>query len=409
MSTQAYRHNHYVPVWYQRRFMLPGQRTYHYLDLKPEIVVNNEHRYARRALLPWGPDSCFAQNDLYTVQWGTVSSTEIEQFFFGQIDSGGRDAVEAMANFRHHESDHDTITNLLTYMSVQKLRTPKGLGWLAEKARATHRNLTLLALQALQRLYGTIWAECVWQIADATQAQVKFIISDHPVTVYNRGCFPGSPLCTGFNDPDIRMVGSHTYFPLGLEKVLILTNLAWVRNPYQHERNVRPHPNYFRNSIFKLDGVQLWRTLTEEEVLQINYITKKRAFRYVAAAKKEWLYPESHLASTQWGKFGQGYLLMPEPRDVHMGGQIYIGYGDGRHDAFDEYGHKPWHRGYDDKDRYRTESASLRSFQAEFAAMQGPAWRGTSASLDRNGPFVDSEELHRELMQSFRRPGRRQR
>ena len=52
--TRDFKHNHYVPEWYQRRFMLPGQGKYWYLDLKPEQVVQNGHRFTRRDLLHWG-------------------------------------------------------------------------------------------------------------------------------------------------------------------------------------------------------------------------------------------------------------------------------------------------------------------------------------------------------------------
>jgi hypothetical protein len=291
----------------------------------------------------------------------------------------------------------------MTYMSVQKLRTPKGLGWLAETARIEHQNLTLIFLQQIQGIFCTIWTECVWQIADATQSAVKFIISDHPVTVYNRGCFPGSPYCAGFRDPDIRMVASHTYFPLSLEKILILTNLSWVRNPYQPERNVRPNPTYFHQGIFSFLDIQMWRSLSEVEVLQINYITKRRAFRYIAAAQEEWLYPELHLDSTNWGKFGKGYLLMPEPRDIYMGGQIAIRYTNGHSEAFSEYGHKPWQPGYEDKERDRIESASLKRFQAEFSVMQGPAWRGTSANFGQSAPHVASEDFHKHYLEKAKR------
>jgi hypothetical protein len=389
-----FRHNHYVPEWYQRRFLPPGQGKYHYLDLKPETVKRNGHRFTRRDLQHWGPASCFAQDDLYTVKAGSFINTEIEQFFFGEIDRDGKAAVEYFAAFAHPDADDKAFYNLMTYMSVQKLRTPKGLGWLAQVARSQHRNLTLIHLQSLQNMFCAIWTECVWQIADTNRSPVKFIISDHPVTVYNRDCFPGSPYCTGYNDPDIRMVASHTYFPLSSEKILILTNLAWVRNPYQAERKSRPNPNFFRNAIFNYNDIQLYRSLSEQEVLEINYITKQRAFRYIAAAQKEWLYPEKRLTSTNWRRLGGGYLLMPEPREIHMGGQIYIGYKDGRHDAFSEYGHKPWEPGFENKERAREESRTLERFKAGFAVMQGPAWRGTSWQFRRKGPHVDSDEFH---------------
>jgi hypothetical protein len=329
--------------------------------------------------------------------------------FFGRIDTEGRKAVEYFAGFEHPGADEPAFMNLMTYMSVQKLRTPKGLGWLSQTSRATHQNLTLMYIQEYQNLFCALWTESVWQIADAAQSPVKFIVSDHPVTVYNRGCFTGSAYCTGFNDPDICMAATHTYFPLSMEKVLILTNLAWVRNPYQNERKFRPNPNPFRNAMFNFTDIQLWRSLTEQEVVQINYITKKRALRYIAAAEKEWLYPEHHLDNTHWGKCGNGWLLMPEPREIHLGGQIYIGYKDGHSEAYSEYGHRPWQSGYEDKARERVEREALERFKAEFAYMQGPAWRGTSCNLGKSGPHVDSKEFHDHYLKKaerYRRPPR---
>ena len=145
---------------------------------------------------------------------------------------------------------------MMKYISIQKLRTPKGLGWLSSLPEGKDRNQRLLLLQRIQNIYCATWSDCIWLIADATKSPVKFIISDHPVTVYNRACFPGSEWCGGFNDPDIRMVGTHTYFPLSIEKILILTNLAWVRNPYQSERKVHPNPRLFRNTIFMFTDIR---------------------------------------------------------------------------------------------------------------------------------------------------------
>jgi hypothetical protein len=72
-------------------------------------------------------------------------------------------------------------------MSVQKLRTPKGLSWLSLAAGTLSRNLDLIFLQQIRRIY-------CWQIADASASPTKLIISDHPVTVYNRALsFPKIP------------------------------------------------------------------------------------------------------------------------------------------------------------------------------------------------------------------------
>jgi hypothetical protein len=235
---------------------------------------------------------------------------------------------------------------------------------------------------------------------------VKFIVSDHPVTVYNRACYPGSTFCRGCNDPDIWLLATHTFFPLSLTKVLILTNLAWARSPYQNERKVRPNPGLFRSAIFNFTYIQIWRYLSEQEVIQ------KRALRHVAAAEKEWLCPEGRLETTHWGKIGKGLLLMPEPRDIHMGGQIAIGHKDGHAEHYSEYGHRPWQPGFEDKDREEAESVALRRFQAEFAEMHGPAWRGTSHNFGQVGPHVDSEEYHTCLLQKaqqYRQAARKRR
>ena len=111
-------------------------------------------------------------------------------------------------------------------MSTQKLRTPKGLGWLSKRAGTTDRNKILSFMIKLRQLNCAIWTECIWLIADASQSNTKFIISDHPVTVYNRRCGPRSQWCRDFEDPDISFHGTHTIFPLSLDKILILTNLS---------------------------------------------------------------------------------------------------------------------------------------------------------------------------------------
>src|SRR5207248_43977 len=141
---------------------------------------------------------------------------------------------------------------------------------------------TLKLMVRLQQVYAALWTECVWSIADATQSATKFIVSDHPVTVYNRDCGPSSMWCKEPNDPNIAYHATHTIFPLSLDRVLLLTNLSWARNPYQHERGVRPNPNPWRQAMFNFTAIQTRRQLAELEVRQINFIIKSRAHRYIA-------------------------------------------------------------------------------------------------------------------------------
>src|SRR3954454_11386092 len=85
-----HRHQHYVPEWYQKRFIPPGARQNElvHLALRPEVVVDDAGR--RHPLPPQRrrPTSkCFAEDDLYSLRFGAAVSTAIEQKYFGTIDS----------------------------------------------------------------------------------------------------------------------------------------------------------------------------------------------------------------------------------------------------------------------------------------------------------------------------------
>jgi hypothetical protein len=248
MSTE-YRNNHYVPVWYQKRFIPVGQgdRELFYLDLKPGEFTDGRGEVRKRTgPHRWGPRRCFSARDLYTTFFGPGASTRIEQVFFGLIDRDGKAAVEYFSEFEHLSADGDAFSSMMTFMSTQKLRTPKGLGWLRSQAETSDRDVILQSMIRLRELHSAIWTECVWLVADATCSPTKFIVSDHPVTVYNRACGPRSDWCREFNDPDIRLNGTHTLFPLSLERLLVLANLSWVRNLWDHRMRIASNLHHGR-------------------------------------------------------------------------------------------------------------------------------------------------------------------
>lgn len=166
--------------------MAHGQSRYYYLDLNPEFIERAGHRWSRKAVRFLGARNCFAQDDLYTTRWGDIQNVDIERFFFGGLDASGKMAVSAYANYSIRQETHDYFEIFLRYMSVQKLRTPKGIAWLRGVTGNGPQNLTLQVLQRVQNLFCAAWTDSVWQIADASKSKTKFIISDHPVTVYNR-------------------------------------------------------------------------------------------------------------------------------------------------------------------------------------------------------------------------------
>lgn len=397
--SHEFRHNHYVPEWYQKRFIPPAQvdRELYYLDLRPGSIVDGVGGvHERTGLHRWGFKFCFAERDLYTTQFNGLDSTEIEKQFFGTIDREGRKAVEYYTNFAYPWDGGNELIKLMLYMSTQKLRTPKGLAWLREAAGAKDRVQLLAAMLNLRQLYCAVWTECIWLLADATQSDTKFIVSDHPVTVYNRRCGPRSQWCRGFSDPDIRLHGTHTIFPLTMEKVLILTNLSWVRNPYQSEVGVRPNPNPFRSTMFNVLDIQTLRHLNEKEVREINFIIKSRALRYIGAAREEWLYPERHVTKSDWNRYGHGYLLMPDPRSASYGGATIIGYQDGTATAFDEYGRRPWDPDFKGQEGGVDEDwNTFHCFQGEFARLFGPFRRGRAFNFDRLDNERDDDDYHK--------------
>ncbi|MEQ9661869.1 MAG: DUF4238 domain-containing protein [Parasphingopyxis sp.] len=405
-AINEYRRNHYVPIWYQEKFLLPDmpQRKFKYLDLQPDAVIDPRGRkHAKTALRRWGPTFCFREEDLYTTSIGPWFSTEIEQRFFGEIDDRGRRAVEYWEGFALPNISHDAFTDLIRFMTVQKLRTPKGLAHLARATGVSSKNRVLMELQRFQHVYGAIWAEAEWAIADASACETKLLLSDHPVTVYNLRCFPGAPRCSGGRDPEPWLNGTHTFFPLSSEKLLILTNTSWVRNPYGDPIKNRPNPNPMRTGVFKFTDVQTGRQLTEQEVLEINYVIKMRARRYIAAPVEEWLYPEKHLTSTHWSKLGNGLLFMPDPRSVSFTSEIIMGgYPDGRPaDRWDEYGLRPGQPGFGDEKRRARESTTFEAFKGEFARLFGQKHRGAGVSFGRRVE-EDSAEYHAELLRQER-------
>jgi hypothetical protein len=348
----------------------------------------------------WGPVRCFVQEDLYTTRFGAFESVDIEKYFFGKVDSDAPAALDYFANFSHPSADGDAFRALLTYMSVQKLRTPKGLSMLKAMSGSPSQNALLLQLQRVSQMYCALWTECIWSIVDASASATKFIVSDHPVTVYNKGCFPGSKACAEFRDPEVWKTGTHTIFPFDLNRCLILTNLSWVRNCYGNPMRDRPHPELFRSAIIDFRHIQVGRSLAEGEVIEINHVIKSRAYRYVAAAEKEWLYPERRLGGVRWDRLGGGLLFMPDPRGVSYSTGVYMGFRDGSATAFDTYGRRPWHKDFDaDAGVDEVEWNGLHAFQGEFARRFGRRRRGASFEFDRL-ETEDSEEYHRELLRN---------
>lgn len=323
------RNNHYVPVWYQRGFLEGGCRTLKYLDLKPPLHEREDGtKVPGRSLFTSAPAQCFYRTDLYSRFFGFHLDDAIERRLFGEIDTKGAAAVRAFkgtdvgAWVRHFE-------DFFEHIDAQKLRTPKGLDWLRQHYPFLDQNQLMQEMQGVRLMHVTLWTEGVREIVSAEDSEVKFLISDHPVTVYNPAVSPDDPRCAYPNDPEIAWKASQTLYPLDQNFCLILTNLEYAQDPGLPDRCLkRTSARNFRRSLISTHELIRTRRLNAHEVSQINFILKARATRYIAAGREEWLYPE-RIVKPNWASL-RSPLLPPEDELGQFRGEIYVRYEDGR-------------------------------------------------------------------------------
>jgi hypothetical protein len=118
----------------------------------------------------------------------------------------------------------------------------------------------------------------------------------------------------------------------------------------------------------------------------VNRIIKLRAYRFIAAGKEEWLYPERQTEVT-WRELGDSSLLMPDPRRLTPNAEIIVGYKGGATSAMDAYGRLPGQPGYAAEMASEDEWGPLRRWQKEFAEQfgadpRGAPWGRSSAQAD---------------------------
>jgi len=330
------RNNHYVPQWYQEGFFEPGKNTYSYIDLSPPQHVLSDGRVVTERSKFVSPTSrAFCQRDLYSTFFGASVNDEIERKLFGDIDTRGAAAVRAFLGEDAGEW-HRYFTAFFEYVDTQKIRTPKGLDWLrAQYPRLTQNDL-MLEMQGIRMMHCTIWTEGVREIVSALDADIKFIVSDHPVTIYNFAIPPTTQSNAYPNEPSIALKGSQTIFPLSRDFCLILTNLEYAQDHSTNPIEKRTFAGNYRNSMVRTDALIRTRKLTSDEVVRVNRVLKARAKRYIAAGKEEWLYPEA--SSTEpWADL-RATFLPPEGDLWHFGGEIYARFNSGKVHYQDAFG-----------------------------------------------------------------------
>ena len=298
----------------------------------------------------WEPARCFCAKDLYSLRFGGDTTDVLEKRLFGVVDKKGAVAAEF---FRHYndlkDGTHEAYQDLLVYIGAQRFRTPQGLDWLAKHMGIRDKNMALIAMQQLFQQYGTMWMEGVWEIVHARQSATKFIVSDVPVTFFNRNIIPGGYAYPGV--VDFPMIGTRTIFPLSSDSCLIVTHLQLTRNPWNNPTEKRVNARAFQRTMANLTDIQFGRELEENEVLRINLILKRWARKYIAAPDRESLYPERRVGNMHWTKLDHDWFLFPNLWKVGFTTGIMVGYQGGGAWGMDEYGRNPWHPDYQNEDR----------------------------------------------------------
>lgn len=326
--------NHYVPVWYQLGFQVDSSANWladiSVPRLRPDgspIVLHPRQRPAK---------SSFWEDELYVTRLGEAVNDEIETVLFQEIDNSGSDAVRAFIEGDEQQMHH-LLGSLLSYLGAQKLRTPKGLAWIRSRYPALSQAELLTELQHLRNMFGALWGECVREIVSAHSSQVKFMVTDHPVTMFNAELPRDAPMYADPLDPSLMWNGTQTLFALDANNLLILTHVPYAKDPASVDALARRvNARYFGDTLLRTDVLIRSRHFTSDQVVMVNSWLKARARRYIAAADREWLNPDSR------GRPDVRVLaeLFRPPADhlCRYGGEVYIGYQDGTYGYRDQYG-----------------------------------------------------------------------
>jgi hypothetical protein len=358
--------HHYVPKWYQKRFLKAGEEKIRYLNLRPDKVRDGKIRYTKRSLRNWAPARCFQIDDLYSMRFGKETTDALERILFGRVDGKGALAVDFFNGYQNlSDETHEAFRNITAYIGAQRFRTPRGLDWIKTNIGLRDHTQTLIAMSRMFRLYDAMWMEGVWEIVHSKAARTPFIISDEPVTFFNRSIFPGEDAYPGGDD--FPKVGTRTIFPLSKDSCLIITHLQFVRNPWNKPLAIRENARQFGRTLANLTDIQFGRELEEIDVLRINHILKVRATRFIGAGAEEDLYPEERLGKVDWAKLDDDWFLLPNPWKVGFTTGIMMGGGRAGTFAMDEYGRNPGDPRFEDRRRRQEEHESFDRGKEEWA------------------------------------------
>ncbi len=300
------------------------------------------------------------------MRFGKAFTDMLEKSFFGTVDKRGAAATAFFDSYEGIKAGtNETFRELIMYMGAQRFRTPRGLEWITRQMGAKNQTQALIFMRNLFGLYGTMWMEGVWEFAKAKKSPTKFIISDEPITFFNRKIYPAEEAYPGRED--LSKVGTRTLFPLGPETCVIVTHVQLTRNPHVDSLQVRINARAFQQTLAKLTDLQFGRELEEQEVLRINYMLKRRATRYIASSNREWLYPERRMGIVSWEKLDEDWFLFPHLWKIPFTSEIVMGFNDGTAWGVDEYGRMPGNPKFRDQEQHERDWITCQNAKHEWA------------------------------------------
>jgi hypothetical protein len=262
--------------------------------------------------------------------------------------------------------------------------------------RTSNQNAILNTMGRVYQMHSTMWMEGIWEIVRADRSSAKFLITDQPVTFYNPRVFPASPKIPYPLDADLQNVGTRTLFPLSMDRCLVITHLQLVRDPWCNPLKDRVNARSYETAIFDLRSVQTDRYLTDDEVLRINFILKRRATRYIASAAEEGLYPERHVSTDHWSKLDHDWFLLPNLYKVTFSRGIVAGWDDGSSWAADEYGRSRRHPSYQDKEQHSREwRTAQKAREAWLSKRKGKSIGRTQDDFNDSSDRIIESELNK--------------
>lgn len=328
MSNLSHVH-HYVPQWYQKVFFGDTQPKF-YLQLPTDVQVNSYPRYK-------SPRKRFCENDLYMLKYKNSQSDVLEKKLFGRIDEIGANSIKQILSTNNVLMPGEVWNDFLEYLDAQLSRTPRALKFF-NSYNVQVPNASLVFMQCVRNIHMAMWTDAVWEIFDATDSDIDFLLSDNPVTLYNRAIYPKSKEGQTGLELNFTEIGTQTIFPLNRKQLFVATHIQFARNPKYNPRQQILNPRVSGPGLISMFDIIRCRKMTDTDVIKVNFIIKNRADKYICASNKEFLYPEKMNKRIDWNNIGKNDFLLPDPRDLSFSTQWVIGNDDGFVCGGNEYG-----------------------------------------------------------------------